>query len=184
MDADTTPGGRTQPTRPPDGRLRRLVFGARDAIRRAGTAPAHRDDVRHHQYDRRVRRHRALGDVRVYAVSRGTAGVTVLPLALFPFAEGYLALAALAVGQGTRRGIIPVNNTYILKALPDDVQGGAWGFLRSIFLLLASTGSLFVGVMADSGYFDEAFFALAAISAVPMVLYVVLFWSPLGRAQV
>jgi len=57
------------------------------------------------------------------------AGVTVLPLALFPFAEGFLALAALAIVQGTRRDIIPVNNTYVLKALPDHVQSGAWGFL-------------------------------------------------------
>lgn len=108
------------------------------------------------------------GSIRVLIV---LTGLTVLPLLVFPFVSGVVPLAVLAFVQGARRGLVPVNNTFILRALPDEVQGSAWGFIRTVFLLIASTGSLLMGVMADAGRFDQAFFVLAGISIVPMVLY-------------
>jgi sugar phosphate permease len=58
--------------------------------------------------------------------------------------------------------------------LPEELQGTAWGLLRTCFFLIGATGSTFVGALADAGFFDEAFLALGVITAVAALLYTVL----------
>ena len=85
-----------------------------------------------------------------------------------------LVLVALVVLLGIRLAIAPVTNAYVVAVLPDDVQGTAWGLLRTGFFLIGATGSTFVGALADIDLFDEAFLALGAITAVAVALYAVL----------
>ena len=101
-------------------------------------------------------------------------GVSVLPLLALPFVEDFLVLVALVVLLGIRLAIAPVTNAYVVAVLPDDVQGTAWGLLRTGFFLVGATGSTFVGALADIDLFDEAFLALGAITAVAVALYAVL----------
>jgi hypothetical protein len=42
--------------------------------------------------------------------------------------------------------------------------------LRTIFFTIASTGSIVVGVLGDAGWFDEAFFLLAALTVIAALL--------------
>ncbi|WP_227356758.1 MFS transporter [Haladaptatus salinisoli] len=102
-----------------------------------------------------------------------TAVGVVTPVAL-TLASGVAALAVVVAVLGTRMAIAPVTNAYIVGALPDHVEGAAWGFLRTGFFLVGSAGSTFVGLFADANRFDAAFLALAALSAVALGCYAVL----------
>ncbi|ERG94623.1 MFS transporter [Haloquadratum walsbyi] len=88
-----------------------------------------------------------------------------------PFIDDLILLAIVSVLIGSRLGIAPVSNAYIIAVLPDTVTGTAWGTLRSGFFLFAATGSTIVGAMAGRGLLEESFFLLAAITAVAAVLY-------------
>lgn len=108
------------------------------------------------------------------AVLLGLCGFGVIPLLALPFVSGLLPLSVLTVLLGSRLGIAPVSNAYIIGVLPDAVQGTAWGALRTGFFLVASTGSVFVGVLADRGLFDASMLVLAGLTAIAAVLYVYL----------
>ena len=104
----------------------------------------------------------------------GIGAVSVVPLAALPLVDGRLALAAVGALIGVRMSIGPVSNAYIVGLLPDDVQGTAWGALRTGFFIIGSFGSTVVGYMADAGYFDVAFYGLAGITAIGAGVYVFL----------
>jgi len=100
--------------------------------------------------------------------------LSVVPLAALPLVEGKLALATVGALVGVRMSIGPVSNAYIVDLLPDDVQGTAWGALRTGFFVVGSFGSTVVGYMADAQLFDAAFYLLAAITAVGACVYIFL----------
>ncbi len=103
-----------------------------------------------------------------------TSAVSAVVVGAIPFVHGVLPIAVLSVVVGTRLGIAPVTNAYIIAVLPDAVTGSTWGSLRTAMFLVSATGSTFVGLMADSGLFDEAFLALAAVTGVAAVTYALL----------
>jgi len=104
----------------------------------------------------------------------GLAAVSVPPILALPFTSGLAVTAVVVTLVGIQLGITPVTNTYIIDALPMENRNGAWGFLRTGYFLIASTGSLFVGVLADAGYFDGAFLVLGGLLAVVAVVFVFL----------
>ncbi len=104
----------------------------------------------------------------------GVAALNVPLLVAVPFVEGVVPIAALSFLLGTRLGIAPVSNAYIIAVLPDAVTGTAWGVLRTGLFLLAAGGSTVVGAMADAALFDEAFLLLAVLTAGGAVLFALL----------
>ncbi|PSP53921.1 MFS transporter [Halobacteriales archaeon QH_3_68_24] len=104
----------------------------------------------------------------------GIGAASVVPLAALPLVEGRLALGVVGALVGVRMAVGPVSNAYIIALLPDDIQGTAWGALRTGFFIVGSFGSTAVGYMADAGYFDLAFYMLAGITAVGAGVYVFL----------
>jgi predicted MFS family arabinose efflux permease len=105
------------------------------------------------------------------AVLSAIAGFGVLTLVVLPAIDGVWMLALLVILLGTRLGIGPVGNGYITAILPADVQGTGYGLFRLFYLAVGATGSLFVGVLAAAGLFDEAFLALAGVTGVAAVLF-------------
>jgi predicted MFS family arabinose efflux permease len=101
----------------------------------------------------------------------GVSALAVVTLLAVPLVDGRLVWVALVFLIGTRMALAPVTNAYIVARLPADVQGATWGFLRTCLFLVGSTGSLFVGAMADAGRFDAAFFALGGVTAVTVACY-------------
>lgn len=99
------------------------------------------------------------------------AAVGVLTLLAVPVADGRPVWVGLVFLLGTRMAIAPVTNAYVVARLPPDVRGAAWGLLRTCLFLVGSTGSVFVGAMADADRFDAAFLALGGITAVAVVCY-------------
>ncbi|WP_435157783.1 MFS transporter [Haladaptatus sp. DFWS20] len=102
-----------------------------------------------------------------------TAIGVVTPVAL-TLASGTAVLAVVVSILGTRMAIVPVNNAYVVRALPEHIEGSAWGFLRTGFFLVGSTGSTFVGYFVDANRFDFAFLVLAGLSAIALGLYTML----------
>ena len=99
---------------------------------------------------------------------------SAVPMLALPFVSSTAVVAVVVVLIGVQLGIAPVTNTYIIDALPDDARNGAWGFLRTTYFLLASTGSVFVGMLADAGRFDDAFWMLGGLLFVVALIFVFL----------
>jgi MFS family permease len=104
----------------------------------------------------------------------GLAILGVIPLSLFPVSQGLPVLLFLSIVLGIRLGLGPLNNAYLADALPEDIQGVGYGFVRTFHIALGSTGALVVGYLADNSLFDEAFYLLAILSLVNMVVYAAL----------
>jgi MFS family permease len=102
-----------------------------------------------------------------------TAVGVVTPVVL-TVTSGTAALAVVVAVLGSRMAVNPVTNAYVVGALPDRIEGPAWGFVRTAFFLVGATGSTFVGFFADAGQFDLAFLALAGLSAVALGCYALL----------
>lgn len=109
------------------------------------------------------------------------AGLSVLPLLALPFLSGVVPIATVIVLAGIQLGIAPVTNTYIINALPPANRNGAWGLLRTGYFMVASTGSVFVGVLADWGYFDGAILVLGGLLAVVALIFALL--PPLSEGR-
>jgi predicted MFS family arabinose efflux permease len=105
------------------------------------------------------------------SVLTATAAVAVVSAAAVPFVGGLVTAAVVVAAVGTRLAMAPVSNAYVIDVLPPDVQGSAWGVLRTTFFLVSAGGSTFVGTFADRGLFDEAFFVLAGLAAAATLLY-------------
>ncbi len=102
-----------------------------------------------------------------------TAIGVVAPIAL-TLVSGKLAVAVVVGILGTRMAVNAVTNSYIVGALPDHLQGSAWGFIRTGFFLVGSTGSTFMGFFADANELNLAFVILGVLSAVALGLYALL----------
>jgi MFS family permease len=102
-----------------------------------------------------------------------TAIGVVAPIAL-TFVSGTLAIAVVVGILGTRMAVNAVTNSYIVGALPDHIEGSAWGFIRTGFFLVGSLGSTFMGFFADANRLNTAFVILGVLSAVALGLYALL----------
>ncbi|WP_227776853.1 MFS transporter [Haladaptatus pallidirubidus] len=100
--------------------------------------------------------------------------IGVVTPAVLTVTSGTVVLAIVVAILGSRMAIAPVTNAYVVGALPEHIEGSAWGFLRTGFFLVGSTGSTFVGYFADADRFDFAFLVLAGLSAVALGLYAML----------
>ena len=49
--------------------------------------------------------------------------------------------------------------------LPDGSRGSKLGALRTVYIMVGALSPVAFGAVADRGYFDEGFFAIAAVSA-------------------
>jgi predicted MFS family arabinose efflux permease len=97
--------------------------------------------------------------------------LSTVTLVALPFTDGGIALAALVPTLGIRIAIGPLTSAYVVRELPEAVQGSGWGLLRTVFFGVGSTGSTVVGLFADAGLFDAAFLLLSALTGA-----IVLFW--------
>jgi len=111
------------------------------------------------------------GTPRVLA---SVAFLSVLPLVALPLLSDPVALSVASFVIGFRMSSGPLSNAYIVDVLPDDVEGTAWGLLRTSFFVVGSFGSVLVGVLADWDLFNEAFYLLAGLTALAGVLYLFL----------
>lgn len=110
--------------------------------------------------------------------------VGMFALAGIPFTRSPHLIAGILFVLGTRMAFAPLTNSFVISQLSGDVQGSAWGLLRTALFIVGSTGSAVVGVIADRGFFDEAFFVLALVTLVAGFCYALIPSSAYRRAGV
>lgn len=102
-----------------------------------------------------------------------TAVVTGSALVGITMVDELLYVVPLTLCLGAINGFSPVTQTFLTEAFPDDITSSGLGMVRTAFILLGSTGPLFVGWLADMGYFEESFVVLGGLALVPIVLVAV-----------
>lgn len=93
-------------------------------------------------------------------------GVMAVSLALLPFADGLGALVGVTVLASSLLGFATITHAYFTDVLPETIHGTGIGVIRTGFVLVGAGTPTLMGVLADAGWFDEAFFLLAAASLV------------------
>lgn len=94
-------------------------------------------------------------------------GVT---LAILPFVEGFWPLALTTVFVSALLGIGTIMLSYLTAALPDDMRGTGLGSIRTTYRTASSVSPVLFGIAADRGFFNEAFFALAVLACLILLL--------------
>ena len=100
--------------------------------------------------------------------------LSTVTLVALPFTGPGLALTLLVPLLGVRIAIGPLTSAYVVRELPEAVQGSGWGLLRTVFFGVGSTGSTVVGLFADAGLFDVAFLLLSGLTGVIVVFWLLL----------
>ncbi|MGM0590673.1 MAG: MFS transporter [Halobacteriota archaeon] len=94
----------------------------------------------------------------------------VAGLVLLPFAEGFWPLAAVTALVSTMLGTGAITQSYLSDSFPAEMRGTGLGAIRTTAATLGSVGPVLFGLLADRGYFDEGYVALAAIMVVVILL--------------
>jgi MFS family permease len=90
-------------------------------------------------------------------------------LAALPTLEGFWSLAGVTVVLSFMLGNIAVLLPYLTAQLPDEIQGTCLGLIRTVYMTIGAASPLAFGAIADRGFFDEAFWLLAAVLAVNLL---------------
>jgi MFS family permease len=91
-------------------------------------------------------------------------------LLALPVVEGHTGLVAVTLLASSQLAFWPIGNAYIVETVPSEAKGTGFGLVRTGFIGLGASGPVVVGALGDAGRFDGAFFLLAAIAAVVLVL--------------
>lgn len=84
--------------------------------------------------------------------------------------ENALLIAVLVLPLGAINATISLGNTYLIEQLPEEVQAGGLGILRSVFILAGSASPVVTGFLADRGLFSESLVAFGALTGIAAVL--------------
>jgi len=95
--------------------------------------------------------------------------LSTVMLATLPFVTGVGGLVGITIGLSAilGRGVLAL--TYLTKTLSEETRGTGLGLLRTGYITTGAVSPLLIGILADRGYFDEAFWLLSG-SGVVMVL--------------
>jgi MFS family permease len=94
----------------------------------------------------------------------------ILGLAALPYVEGFWPLVGLTALVSTMLGSGAITQSYLADTIPADVRGTGLGVVRTTAATLGSAGPVLFGVLADRGFFDEGYLALAAVMVVIVLL--------------
>ena len=100
----------------------------------------------------------------------GSLALSVPAFALLPAASGIVDLLGVVVLLSCLLGTFPPANAYAVRTLPPEVQGSGYGLLRMLYMGFGATGPPLIGVLADAGLFDEAFYFLGGLALLAVLI--------------
>lgn len=100
--------------------------------------------------------------------------LSTVALAVLPFVTGFWGLVGITIVLSIILGRGVLTLTYLTNVLSPDTRGTGLGFLRSVYITIGAMSPVVIGVMADAGYFDEAYLLLAGAGGVMLLLLAVL----------
>lgn len=83
------------------------------------------------------------------------------------------ALVGVTILLSAVLGVAPTALTQLVNSLPAETQGSSLGLVRTVYMMIASTGPGIIGAFANAGYFDEAFVLLGCLAAIGFLLTLV-----------
>lgn len=110
-----------------------------------------------------------------YGIRRSLPIVLLLitvAMGVLPFVENLGSILIITALASSVLGYGAITLTHLTRALPDSVQGTGLGSIRASYMILGAGSPIVVGLFADIGLFDEAFFLLAGIAFLATVLSV------------
>lgn len=97
-------------------------------------------------------------------------GISGVGLILLPLLDGFWPLVGITILLSPMLGFITVTQSHLILALPEHIQGTGFGILRTISFTIGAASPVFVGAAADRGFFDEAFWVLAVLAGLAVIL--------------
>ncbi len=99
--------------------------------------------------------------------------VTVVALVALPLSTGFWSFVVITLLASNLLGYETIVISNLTERLPENARGTGLGSLRTIYIMLGALSPVLFGAVANRGYFDEAFFGLAVLTGV----VVLLIWS-------
>lgn len=91
-------------------------------------------------------------------------------LAAIPLSDGFWPFVGVTVLTSSILGYETVFMSSLTEKLPAGAQGTGLGTLRTVYIMLGALSPVLFGALADRGFFDEAFFGIAALSALTVAI--------------
>lgn len=83
---------------------------------------------------------------------------------LFPVVAGPVGIALVLVGLALALGAIPPTHTYTIRLIPEEIQGSAYGLVRTGYLGFGALAPPIIGLLLDIGRFELAFPMLGLVA--------------------
>ncbi|MFC6904600.1 MFS transporter [Halalkalicoccus tibetensis] len=113
---------------------------------------------------------RAYDSIGVRAPLLAIMGTTSLALGALPFGGEVWVFVVLTVLASSMLGFETIVISDLTRRLPDGTQGTNLGALRTVYIALGALSPVVFGAIADRGYFDEAFLAIAVLAGVVVLV--------------
>jgi MFS family permease len=91
-------------------------------------------------------------------------------LAVLPIVDGVVLLLGVTLAISTMLGNGAVTQSFVAEQFPPEMQGTGLGVIRTVSAVIGSSGPVVFGVVAERGFFDEGYIALAIILVVVILL--------------
>ncbi|MFB6132517.1 MAG: MFS transporter [Halanaeroarchaeum sp.] len=87
----------------------------------------------------------------------------VFGLAALPFIEGFWTIVGVTAIVSTMLGSGAITQSFLADTIPAEIRGTGLGVVRTTAATLGFGGPVLFGVLAERGFFDEAYLVLAGL---------------------
>ncbi|WP_238386967.1 MFS transporter [Natrialba swarupiae] len=94
----------------------------------------------------------------------------VAGLLLLPVVESLEMILIVTLVISTMLGNGAITQSFVAEQFPADIQGTGLGSVRTVSAVVGATGPVLFGIVADRGFFNEGYVALAVIVVIVIVL--------------
>jgi MFS family permease len=94
----------------------------------------------------------------------------VVGLFLLPIVDSLEMIVLVTLAISTMLGNGAVTQSFVAEQFPPEIRGTGLGTIRTVSAMVGSTGPVIFGVVADRGFFNEGYVALAVILVIVILL--------------
>jgi MFS family permease len=89
---------------------------------------------------------------------------------LLPIVERLELIVIVTLAISTMLGNGAVTQSFVAEQFPAEIQGTGLGAVRTMAAMVGSTGPVLFGIVADRGFFNEGYVALAVLLVIVILL--------------
>jgi len=95
--------------------------------------------------------------------------IIALSLLMLIIIDNYYILWLLLIPLSSLLGYSVITITYLTDKLDSSVNGATLGLIRTIYIMVGSTGPILIGIISDMGYFDYSFILLMIFPIIAII---------------